>query len=363
MINMKSRLTWLPLLLLVFLHPVIHLGFGQDTLKREIKPVVLNPKEIRGTAVVITGAASRIPQEVALLEHLYYFGWLDDVVFISGDSAGALNAVMLNAILSGGFSWEQYKSILFTITNDQVYQKGERRFPYSTDPLRQLLTRVVRDSLGYSLVGDLPIPSSISTTFLRWVPFKMKAMRFSNQLINEESDPGYDLIDLLMASTAIPLVFPAINFRDSTDFKQANFIDGGVAEDQIPYEAVIQYIEKGGVEPERMIIVSRKLDTEMDFGQMVDAAGLKNRKVYDRLGDYLVNYSKRNFEQKLMELQEVNPGLAARTYIYLPDFEQNFSLLDFDSMKVQYDLTREWAGKNQPILLADYLKQNPVEEK
>jgi predicted acylesterase/phospholipase RssA len=49
-----------------------------------------------GTAIIMTGAAARIPQEAALLEELYNRQLLKNVVFISGVSSGALNAVALN---------------------------------------------------------------------------------------------------------------------------------------------------------------------------------------------------------------------------------------------------------------------------
>jgi len=61
----------------------------------------------KGTAILMTGAAARIPQEAALLEALYKRGLLKDVVFISGVSSGALNAVMLNGILSGKITWNE----------------------------------------------------------------------------------------------------------------------------------------------------------------------------------------------------------------------------------------------------------------
>jgi predicted acylesterase/phospholipase RssA len=48
-----------------------------------------------GTAIVMTGAAARIPQEAALLEELYNRGLMKNVVFISGVSSGALNSVAL----------------------------------------------------------------------------------------------------------------------------------------------------------------------------------------------------------------------------------------------------------------------------
>lgn len=64
-----------------------------------------------GIAIVMTGAAARIPQEAALLEELFNRGLMKNVVFISGVSSGALNSVALNGILTGKMTWAEYKEV------------------------------------------------------------------------------------------------------------------------------------------------------------------------------------------------------------------------------------------------------------
>ena len=73
------------------------------------------PNPRNGVAVLMTGAGGRIPQEAALLEELDKRGLLKNLVFISGVSSGALNSVVLNGILSGKITWEEYKNILFEL--------------------------------------------------------------------------------------------------------------------------------------------------------------------------------------------------------------------------------------------------------
>jgi predicted acylesterase/phospholipase RssA len=58
-----------------------------------------------GIAIIMTGAAARIPKEAALLQELYNRKLLRNVVFISGVSSGAINSVALNGILSGKITW------------------------------------------------------------------------------------------------------------------------------------------------------------------------------------------------------------------------------------------------------------------
>lgn len=312
------------------------------------------------TAVVITGGAAKISQEVALLQRLNETGWLKNVGFISGASSGALNTVMLNAILNGHFTWDQYLKILFNVHNNQVFIQESRKLPVNTDPLRGLLTRIIQDSLGYSTIGDLPIPSAISATSINLIPLKKKTLRFSNRWINPESDPAYNLVDVLMASTAIPVVFPMEKIRHGATLNPQNYIDGGIADDHIPYEAVLQYQQKNGVRMDKLVIISRKMDTEQDIRIELSKLGLKDTKLLERLGLSLQRYSAGAFYDKLLKLQMADPELASRTYIYIPEFSEEFPLMDFGSMKSQYYATLKWAEANQPVPLAEYLSKHNV---
>jgi len=344
---------------IVFMAGSVCLGQVLENNSQQGKPA--NSSSLhKGTAVVITGAASRIPQEAALLEQLCESGWLNDVAFISGASSGALNTVVLNAILNKTFSWERYKKILFGITNSQVYERGDKKLPLNTQPLGNLLRRIVQDTLGYSVIGDLPFPSAMSATRIKLVPPEKQTMRFSNKLINAESNPAYNLVDVLMASAAIPLVFPPVRIRNVDDFPEETFLDGGISDDHIPFEAVLQYQRLRGNEVERLIIVSRKSDSVQNIQDELASIGLKDSKVLEKLGITLQRYSKDSFVKKLLELQQLYPALALRTYIYVPDFDSNYPLLNFNTMKDQYRVTSAWAKQNQPVLLSEYLRENKV---
>ena len=194
-----------------------------------------------GTAIVITGAAARIPQEAALLEQLYYSGDMKNVVFISGVSSGALNAVMLNAILDRKYTWKQYRNLLFSITNKDVFYSTDKPLPVNTDPLRELLTKVLHDTLGYKKLRDLPYPTSLSTVSLNIKSWADHTFRLSNLKINMESDPELDLVEVLMASTAFPLAFPPVRISRNSTLPDGRFIDGGTTADYIPYRAVLEF--------------------------------------------------------------------------------------------------------------------------
>jgi hypothetical protein len=73
-------------ILLITLISLLFISAKQNRLKKE--PVILSRS---GTAIIMTGAAARIPQEAGLLEELYNRGLLKDVVFISGGKNGQID--------------------------------------------------------------------------------------------------------------------------------------------------------------------------------------------------------------------------------------------------------------------------------
>ncbi len=312
----------------------------------------------KGTAIVITGAAARIPQEVALLEQLYNTGELKDVTFISGASSGALNAVILNAILSDKFSWNRYKNILFAVTPNQIFNKNNQKLPLDTKPLHRLLLRIVNDSIGYYKIGDLPIPTALSATHIELTPLRKRTFRFSNVNINSESNPDFNLVDILKASTAIPVIFPSVDLSFMAYNRPITCIDGGIGEDQIPYQAALQYQLYTGIEFEKLIIISRKTSSEACIGSEFKHIGLNDTKMLSRIEVSLQKFSREGFIKKLHILQQKEPGLASRTYVYIPDFEQDYPLLNFSNFKEQFATSAAWAKANKPVPLKQYLEQN-----
>jgi predicted acylesterase/phospholipase RssA len=316
-----------------------------------------------GTAVVITGAAARIVQESALLESLYKNGWLSNVCFISGTSSGALNTVMLNAILEKKFTWERYHSILFNLTNEDIFIQSGRSLPVNNEPFQQLLTRVVNDSIGYRDIGDLPFQSSISISAVDMIPPFSTTYRLSNIKINNESNPGFDLVEALMASTAIPILFPPVRFDQSFGLPHSSFVDGGVAEDHIPFEAVLQFEKYRGYSVDTLIIVSRKSESRQDMHNEVQNFGNNDSRLFDKLSIWIDQLAMNGFIKSMKEIQHKYPGLAARTYVYIPEFDDSFALLDFADMKKQYTLTTLWAESHKPVPLNQYLAEYAMDVK
>ena len=324
--------------------------------KSKVQPVHIDaPAE--GTAVLITGAAARIPQEAALLERLYKTGELKNVEFIGGASSGALNAVMLNGILTGKITWKQYERWLGEIRNDSIYINNDKKLPVDTRPLRNYLTRIVNDSLGYYKMKDLPIVTAISITELYAVDFPKQNFRLSNKKINQESDPDLNIVDVLMASTAFPMVFPEQKIPGSSTLPDKHFVDGGIGEDHVPYGGLIDYMKEGHHNVKKVIIVSRKSDLVPDVNKELEAVGVDTLRVFDHFGFSLDELLQRGFLKGLEKYSQLLPQLVNNTYVYIPDFKQKFLLLDFNDLKEQYELTKSWALKNKPTPLKSYLEK------
>lgn len=310
-----------------------------------------------GVAIVITGAAARIPQEAALLEQLYYSGEMNNIAFISGVSSGALNAVMLNAILDRKYTWKRYKDLLFSLTNQSIFYTTNKPLPVNTEPLRQLLTAVLHDTLHYHKLKDLPYPTSLSTVSLSIKSWADLTYRLSNRKINAESDPELDLVEVLMASTAFPIAFPPVEISKSTTLPHGKFIDGGTTSDYIPYRAVLEFEKFSGHNLSRMIIVSRKLDTEEGLRAELSNMGINRLELLDKLNLAIEDLAQRAFFTGLESLMKEAPMLSEKTLIYLPAIPGEYPLFDFNNMKDQYIASRAWAQTHKPIPLATFLKE------
>jgi hypothetical protein len=94
------------------------------------------------TALVVSGAASRIAQECVLMKRLVQGRAFPErpgepVIpsVLAGTSSGALSVVALNAILlsegliqgrggSGSFTWRDYEGLIRKLKNSEVYEAG-----------------------------------------------------------------------------------------------------------------------------------------------------------------------------------------------------------------------------------------------
>ena len=120
-------------------------------------------------AVMVTGAAARISQEVACIDKLIQQGLTlnEDSTMLAGFSSGSLNLLALNACFRNDnpISWEvDYKqNTLWTLTDEKVYTSNGVHIPlFDTAPLRATLNTFL-GKMGASTFGDLPFDSYVLT--------------------------------------------------------------------------------------------------------------------------------------------------------------------------------------------------------
>jgi hypothetical protein len=321
-------------------------------------------QERNGTAVLMTGAAARIPQEAALLEELYDRGLLKNVVFISGVSSGALNAIMLNGILSGKLTWAEYKDILFGLKNSDIFiQEGKRKLPVNTNPERMLIKKIVEERLNYHQIGDLPFMTEISITNLKDLDFKKKVYRMCSRKINEESDTTLSLVDIMMASSAFPIAFPPVRIANVKTIPDIEYIDGGVGADHVPYQALLEFEKFRGAGVERVYIISRKNDSIPEVSEELKGLGIDDKGRFDKLGISLDNIIMKGIIKSLEAFVSEAPEMKFRSYVYIPEFEERFLMFNFDNLKEQFTLASQWAKNNDPVPLNDFLLYNKLKRK
>jgi predicted acylesterase/phospholipase RssA len=308
-----------------------------------------------GTAIIMTGAAARIPQEAALLEELYNRHLLKNVVFISGVSSGALNSVILNGILSGKITWAEYRKILCNLKNSDIFIQEGKTLPVNTEPERKFITAVVENKLGYHKIGDLPFMTEISITHLKDMDLKHDIYRMSSRKLNEETDTGLSLVDILMASTSFPIAFPPVKIRNVKTIPDVEYVDGGVGEDHVPFQALLDFEKHRGYGVEKVYFISRKSDSIPEISEELKVLGIDDKGRFDKLGISLDNLLKKGLIKRLEAYAAQAPELVPLSYVWIPDFKADFLMFSFTDLKEQYDLTSRWAKSHNPVPLADYL--------
>jgi predicted acylesterase/phospholipase RssA len=347
---MKILKIQLGLVVLILLASMIVYEKNRDDITEKIY------KNRSGTAILMTGAAARIPQEAALLEELYNRGLMKNLVFISGVSSGALNSVVLNGILSGKMTWAEYKEILFSLKNSNIFIQEGKKLPVNTEPARKFIAGVVEEKLNYFRIGDLPYMTEISFTHLNSLDLKKTVYRMCSQKINNETDTTLNLVDILMASTSFPIAFPAVRIRNVKTIPDVKYIDGGVGDDHVPFQALLDFENFRGIGVERVYIISRKSDSIPEVSEELRVLGINDRGRFDKLGISLDNILKKGFIKRLEAYAAQSPELVSLTYVWIPDFQADFLMFSFGNMKEQYDLTTQWAKTHDPVPLSDYLQ-------
>jgi predicted acylesterase/phospholipase RssA len=260
-------------------------------------------------------------------------------------------------------SWNDYREILYSLKNSDIFLQQGRKLPVNTSPARELYKNLVEDKLGYHQIGDLPIPTGISFTHLKDFELKKIVYRMCSRKINQETDTTLSLVDIMMATSAFPLVFPPVRIKNVKTIPDYEFVDGGVGEDQVPYHALLEFEKFRGAGVEKVYVISRMSDSIPEFSEELRVIGINDKGLFDKLGFSLDAILHKGFVKKLEAFRKEAPELVSRTFIWIPDFNANFRLFNFENLKEQYLLTAQWAKTHDPVPMSDFLSKYLIRKK
>jgi len=310
-----------------------------------------------GIGFAFSGAGGRISQHLALMEVLLKglnpSGIKIRPSYLSGASSGSLSAVALNAILqtedqniSGGFNWDDMKQLVFGLTNSDVFDDSisglEKIFTHNIfegyilddTPLSNYL-RPFLSKMGFYRLGDLYLPTEITVV--------NQSSGFDVRLWS--TDPrvaDLNLLQVLMASTALPIVFEP---RTIDDFgNNTIFIDGGTGIDTIPLTSLVE-----NPNVKQLYIIC--------YGSALTSGGGTLPVYLDNI--MLLKNSLAVIDDMRVDFfagaLDIAMNSAVRSFAYIPDLNETFSALDFEHERYEYDLTFQWAIQHDPQPLNSFV--------
>ncbi len=326
---------------------------------------------------MLTGAAARISQEVALFDKLrepryQNLTLSEDDTLLCGFSSGSLNLAAINACFrkKDPCSWDNYykESVLFPLTSSQVFNA----FPilhlpiYSTHPLRDTLEDFLRNT-QMTYTRDLLFQSYILTMADRTRDERSDQKKWETlwACSRNPMQENLYLADLLMSSTAIPVAFPSQEIYgkpgSTTDFPTRKFYDGGTGGTFARFEDYLgSLILQNGPLDELYIISPMREKSEeeihLEFNHLF--SGLEALEI-KQFKDFLSSISMKTFMKFLVALQQWGQQhfpMAKHCYVCIPEMESNFKILDFDNEKPQYQAVCKWVDQH-PDRLAIPLDQ------
>jgi hypothetical protein len=230
--------------------------------------------------------------------------------------------------------------------------------PFDTSPLRKTIQKFL-DNMHCQKVGDLAFYSYILTFSWRRLETLWACSQNANQFY-------INLTDMFMASTAIPVLFPSQKIRceegHQMDFPDGQFADGGTGGTFKRFEDYIgEYVSQNGPFDTLYVISPMRETAEKERKAIMDFLKENNKASADsiQINDQLENISMNTFLKFLKKMDEWNYNnqpMAKEMYVCIPEMAKNFSILNFDKQKEQYDAVTKWIAAN-PNKLAIPLKQ------
>ncbi len=322
-------------------------------------------------ALLLTGAAARISQEVAIIDQLIDQKNLtisEERTMVAGFSSGALNAMAINACFrkEAPLSWDDYykKEILFQLKTEDVFLR-KKLLPYNTKPLRSLIEQFI-EKADFNMLSDLPY----HTYILAFNIFRFKTIWANNRLNRN----GYArLADLLMATSAIPIIFPDATVgkigKKRCSIARPGYIDGGAGGSFKRFKPHLsKFINRNNTLKNIYIISPMREVSAADYNEfnalLPTPEILKlNLKDFKLLKGFLHMISMNGFDKFIEEFHEWTSArptpVAENIYVCTPRLKENYPILNFDKQEEQYNAVKNWAIQNPKELaipITDYIE-------
>lgn len=172
--------------------------------------------------IVFSGGGGKGAYEIGVWKYLHEIGLVQNVSAVSGTSVGALNAALFV-----GSTYKKAEDLWRNITPDKILTPIMSESILSTEGIfsREVLISMIREGLDFERLQESKIQCFV--TCMRYRDDSIQ--RFKLNDYNET-----DITTLLLASSAIPVVFP------NEDFQGEKYCDGGCPPrgDNIPIDPV-----------------------------------------------------------------------------------------------------------------------------
>lgn len=330
-------------------------------------------------AIMITGAAARLAQEVAMIDLLLEKGLEinQNDTMVAGFSSGSINALAINTCFRDNSpkdwnSWYKEEK-LWKMKDSDVFEFLPPTFKsiLNTAPFQKYMTQVMNEASVHDF-GSLPFKSFVVTS-----QYHDKSTYWADNQI-----PGHaqlSPVDLFMSSTAIPVVLPSHGIGNTDpaignnrDFPSGEFIDGGSWGTFIHYDDKLPaFVKEHGVFEELHVISPMRETTDAlnehkrhYFRQWKE---MRHEIKEDDMDKFMMtfNIGLDAFITFLKGLNELNQSqsIAKNIYVSMPAMPKNTGMLSFGKQKEAYDITMQWMrsadGKGQVrVPIENFLKES-----
>ena len=230
---------------------------------------------------------------------------------ITGVSAGSINAGFLSTIDKNNESnyTNIIKELWFSTSNSQVYSNS-----FFLNGLSLYQTKPLHKTIDNLFLNRIPLrPIIVSATSLK----TSKATHFYT-----EDFIKFGFTNIIMASTAIPILFPPYEFNNDI------YVDGGLTSNILIYEG-IQFCLKNF--PNEHIYIDVVIcGKEIDFDNI-------NKLDFITLINKLFNIIKQQIEYFQLEDEITFPKNNFTINIYKQKFTRSISLTDFTQSKILWN--------------------------